>query len=197
MALQWQDKRTITVLSTTESCNIVQVRTHRGQLKQKPQVVQQYNDHMLGVDKMDQLATYYSFLRKSVKWWRKVLFWLLEVTTVNSYIVYTTRIRQLGQQPHTHLQYRRSLILGLVSHRLRLPIHNRPGRRIDLSLERLRPIPHFSEEGDRRRDCRVCSSAGHRRTTGFFCTTCSDRPHLHPGRCLHMYHTRVNFRQHN
>ena len=63
MALQWQDKRTITVLSTTESCNMIQVRTHRGQLKQKPQVIQLYNNHMLGVDKMDQLATYYSFLR--------------------------------------------------------------------------------------------------------------------------------------
>ena len=65
MALQWQDKRTITVISTTESCNIVQVRTHRGQLKEKPKVVQLYNEYMLGVDKMDQLATYYSFLRKS------------------------------------------------------------------------------------------------------------------------------------
>ena len=43
---------------------------------------------MLGVDKLDQFARYYSFLHKSVKWWRKVFFWMLEVTVVNSYIIY-------------------------------------------------------------------------------------------------------------
>ena len=162
MALQWRDKRVITVLSTSGTCNVIQVRTHRGQLKHKPEVVQVYNDHMLGVDKMDQLASYYAFLRKSVKWWRKVLFWLLEVSVVNSYIVYKSRLQHLGQPQLTHLQYRRSLILSLVSHRLQLPQQPRPGRRVDMSLERLRPIPHFSDEAERRRDCRVCSSGGHR-----------------------------------
>ena len=74
MAMQWQDKRTNTMLSTAESCDIIEVRTHRGQIKDKPSVVQVYNNNMMGVDKMDQLSTYYSFLRKSNKWWKKVLF---------------------------------------------------------------------------------------------------------------------------
>ena len=99
MAMQWQDKRTVTILSTTGSCNLVQVKMCRGVIKEKPEVVELYNQNMLGVDKMDQLATYYSFLRKSVKWWRKVMFWLLEVSVVNSYIVYTTTLGQFGQQP--------------------------------------------------------------------------------------------------
>ena len=68
--------------------------------------MQTYNDNMLGVDKTDQLAAYYSFLRKSVKWWRKVLFWLLEVSTMNSYIIYTGRLQQLRQHHLTHLQFR-------------------------------------------------------------------------------------------
>ena len=135
-----------------------------------------------------------------------VFFGLLEVSVVNSYIVYTTRLRQLGQEPLTHLQYRRSLILSLVSHRLQVPQPSRPGRRADMSLERLRPIPHFAEEverpagcrTDRRKDCRVCNRAGHRRTTLFYCTTCSDKPYLHPGRCFltttHVYTTDVKTR---
>ena len=28
-----------------------------------------HNDHMFGVDKFDQLASDYSFLHKSMKWW--------------------------------------------------------------------------------------------------------------------------------
>ena len=43
---------------------------------------------MLGVDKLDQLMAYYSFLHKSVKWWRRVFFWLLEVDVINSYIIF-------------------------------------------------------------------------------------------------------------
>ena len=47
-----------------------------------------YNTYMLGVDKLDQMMSYYSFLHKTVKWWRKVFFWILEVATVNAYIIY-------------------------------------------------------------------------------------------------------------
>ena len=196
MAMQWQDKRTITMLSTAESCNIIEVRTHRGQIKDKPSVVQVYNNNMMGVDKMDQLSTYYSFLRKSIKWWKKVLFWLLEASVVNSFITYSLRLRCLGQQPLGHQQFRRALVLSLVARRSHVPAPRRPGRHTDNSLERTRPVPHYSEEGERRRDCRVCSGAGKRRATTFYCMTCSDHPHLHPGRCFRVYHTQVNFRSH-
>ena len=195
MVLQWQDKRTITMLSTTESCNLVQVHTRRGHTREKPQVVQVYNNNMMGVDRLDQMATYYSFLRKSVKWWRKVMFWLLEVSIVNAYILHSTQLTTHQQPPLTHLQFRRALVQGLVSHRLHVPQPLRPGRRVDMSLEQMRPILHFSDESDRRRDSRVCSSSGRRRATTFYCLTCSDHPHLHPGKCFRMYHTRVNFRQ--
>ena len=154
---------------------------------------------------MDQLASYYPFLRKSVKWWHKVFFWLLEVSVVNSFITYTTRLHQLGAEPETQLQFHRSLVLSLVSNQLGLPQPPRPGRRADMSLERLRPIPHFAEEAERsqssrgnaRRDCCVCSRAGHRRTTYYYCRTCSDKPFLHPCRCFRVYHTRASLRGRN
>ena len=37
--------------------------------KKKPIVVDDYNDKMIGVDKLDQMMSYYSFKWKSVKWW--------------------------------------------------------------------------------------------------------------------------------
>ena len=48
------------------------LRCRSGQVKLKPVVVDDYNQHMLGVNKLDQFASYYSFLHKSVRWWRKV-----------------------------------------------------------------------------------------------------------------------------
>ena len=61
MVLQLKDKRIIAVLTTSGICNIIEVQTYRGQRKQKPAIVQLYNDNMLGVDKMDELASYYPF----------------------------------------------------------------------------------------------------------------------------------------
>ena len=52
-------------------------------MKLKPVVINDYNQYMLGVDKLDQFASYYSFLHKSVKWW-KMIFWMLKVAVINS-----------------------------------------------------------------------------------------------------------------
>ena len=43
---------------------------------------------MFDVDKMDQFIGHYSFPHKSVKWWRKVFFWTLEVAEVNYKVLY-------------------------------------------------------------------------------------------------------------
>ena len=53
-----------------------------------PSLKHEYNQHMAGVDWLDQRMSYYSFARKSVRWWRKVFFWLVEVMVVNAYTLY-------------------------------------------------------------------------------------------------------------
>ena len=67
-------------------------------MKTKPLVIHKYNQSMGGVDKTDQHAVYYSFGRCSVKWWRKLMFWLFEVAIVNSYIMYKMSVNK----PLTH-----------------------------------------------------------------------------------------------
>ena len=80
---------------------------------------------MNGVDKADQFTVYYSFIRKSRKWWRKLFFWMFEVTVVNSYILYKISI----QSPLSHLHYRRSVVDSLASRHLSTaPPRPRPGR---------------------------------------------------------------------
>ena len=68
---------------------------------------------MLGVDKLDQLMSYYSFLHTSVKWWRKVFFWLTEMTVVNAYIIYQQTLTETKQKC-THVAFRRELLQSLV-----------------------------------------------------------------------------------
>ena len=167
----------------------------RGVTKEKPEVVELYNKKYAR-GRYDGPADHIVFLPVQVS---KVVaegyVGLLQVSIVNSYILYTTTRRQLGQQPQSHLQFCREFILQFVAHRLQLPPPSCFGSHVDLSLERLRPVTHFSEESERRWDCRVCSVVGRSHTTSYFCVTCSDRTHLHPGRCFRLYHTRENFRQ--
>ena len=51
----------------------------------KPLCGTEYNQYMLGVDRLDQMILYYPFTRKTTKWSNKVFFYLLEVSLWNSY----------------------------------------------------------------------------------------------------------------
>ncbi|UYV66531.1 PGBD5 [Cordylochernes scorpioides] len=47
-----------------------------------------YNKHKAGVDRSDQLLSYYSFQRRTMKWWKKLFFHIFGLTIVNSHIIY-------------------------------------------------------------------------------------------------------------
>ena len=161
-------------------------------------MVADYNQYMLGVDKLDQLVSYYSFLHKSVKWWRKVFFWLLEASVVNSYVIYKDHCASNGITPKAHLAYRRSLVDELTKGlRQTSTAHSRTRTRIIPAPERLQSIPHFLRKENNRLDCYVCSKrgAGQRHLTYFRCETCLDNPPLCPIECFKLYHTRININQ--
>ena len=152
---------------------------------------------MMGVDKLDRLCTYYIFLHKSVKWWRKVFFWLLEVAVVNRYIISRHSMGQLRRKPLTHLAFCRQLLTAL-SEPMRSTAIPRPRSysREHGDIERLQPVPHFLEKRNKRRDCWVCSSkeqGGTRHLTQFYCETFTDRPALCPAPCCKIYHTRKHY----
>ena len=154
---------------------------------------------MLGVDKLDQMMSYYSFLHKTVKWWRKVFFWILEVATVNAYIIYKVLAEKRGERPMSHLAFRRKVILSL-SEPIRSSVipRARPGPRASSNVERLRQVPHYLKKGRKRRDCVVCSNreeGGTRHLSLYECDTCPNKPPLCPSGCFQAYHTQRQYRQ--
>ena len=104
MALKWRDKREVLVLSTkhTPAMQVVSVRAPGGRVeKLKPVAIHDYNKNMAGVDKSDQLMQYYSFKRKTIKWWKKVFFHLFNLALVNSQKLYNLwRIKNKKKQCH-------------------------------------------------------------------------------------------------
>ena len=112
VAWRHEKKKPVCLLSTTFSAAPTGALVgQRRQPVTKPEVFVRYNNAMGGVDIADQYCVYYSFTRKSVKWWRKAMFWAMEVGIVNSYILY----KMTAVKPISHLQYRREIILSLCS----------------------------------------------------------------------------------
>ena len=144
--------------------------------KKKRVVVDDYNNNMIGVDRLDQMMSYYSFKRKSVKWWQKVFFWVLEVMFVNAYILYTKNTS--SPRKLTSREFRREIVVSLCSDMPARHVSTR--HRHDMTLERLQG-QHFPEKVTKRRDCRICSKRGpdeERHLTNIVYGVCSDHPPL-------------------
>ena len=110
LALVWMDKRTVFTISTIHSAKMVNVKHNfRGEIVQKPRPVVDYTKHMFGVDLSDQLLAYYSLLRKSVKWWRKLAIHLVNLAILNAYIVY-----KKANPGKSHVQFRLELVQALI-----------------------------------------------------------------------------------
>ncbi|CAK1599162.1 unnamed protein product [Parnassius mnemosyne] len=86
--MKWKDKRDVLVLSTKHSVRFVEI-IKRGQVVKKPQIVLEYNKAKGGVDLADQMASYSTPLRKSIRWYKKIaLDMLLNIAMINAHVLY-------------------------------------------------------------------------------------------------------------
>lgn len=78
MILAWKDKRVVSMMSNWCDADMTTVkRFQRGGVEiavKKPNVILKYIGFMGGVDRADQYTSTYCFMRKSLKWWRKLFF---------------------------------------------------------------------------------------------------------------------------
>ena len=56
--------------------------------KIKPAAVLDYNKYKASVDRSDQMLSYYSFERKTIKCWKKLFFHLFDLVVVNAHILH-------------------------------------------------------------------------------------------------------------
>lgn len=203
MVLAWKDKRVVTMLSTVHN-NTVETITRtgkRGEEEQfsKPKVIIEYTKKMGAVDRAGHYCSSYSFTRKSLKWWRKLFFWLLEVAIVNSFTLMNLAREEENLKPLKHKVFRKALITQLVGSTRNKTATKRGRPSSTDKEERLNDKPHFIQLNPKKstKDCAVCSdrkTKGERRETLYFCETCSRKPGLHPGECFKKYHTLQKYR---
>ena len=87
MVIAWRarsKKVPVILISSSCSAGLTDVTNCRGDQVKKPLAVDRYNRSMNGVDHKDQHCVYYSFVRKTLKWWTKLFFYLLECVMLMS-----------------------------------------------------------------------------------------------------------------
>lgn len=114
----WKDKRRVLMISTRPQDHGILANTGRlnkkGQPLLKPSAVLAYNDAKKGVDVSDQLSSYYTPLRKSIRWYMKVAIELLLGTcVVNSLVVYNHGKNKKDKMDM--LQFRLALIQKMIA----------------------------------------------------------------------------------
>jgi hypothetical protein len=118
-----KDKRAVFMMSTyrdtsKEKMVIIQKGEQQKEI-QKPVCVLDYTKHTGGVDCSGHYCETYAFIRKCLKWWKKLFFWCLKVCIVNSYILHTNQKAQMGVKPMSHVKYPQTLTENFVGN-----VHN-------------------------------------------------------------------------
>ncbi|XP_070526565.1 LOW QUALITY PROTEIN: piggyBac transposable element-derived protein 4-like [Cardiocondyla obscurior] len=89
--MAWKDKRLVTMLSTMHSPQMIttdKIDYRTGETEVKPNIVVSYNKNMGRVNLLDQTICPYRTPRKSIKWYIKTYFHLLDIAIFNALVVY-------------------------------------------------------------------------------------------------------------
>ena len=116
----------------------------------------------------------------------------LEISLINSYILYKATKEQRKERPISHLRYVKIIVKQLTGN------FGQTHQASTSCFEdiRLNGKLHVIQTG-KRNDCRVCSrrnESGKRHQTTYYCNTYPDKPGMHLGKCYTIYHTKQKYR---
>lgn len=192
----WKDVKLVTTVSTYHNSDVVP-GVRAGQQCIKPKVVSDYNQFMGGVDLKDQkLAMYLLERKRGLKWYIKVFKRLLNISILNSYIIYKANIGQ--GKIMTHRQYRYTLAAELLE---KYGTSSVPRQHSNNSCDRLNSsLQHFPDHSEvgkervsnqqhklKRVRCVRCLAQKKRTMVTTFCSQC--KVYLCVGQCWRDYHT--------
>lgn len=162
---------------------------------------------MSGIDRCDQMTAAYASTRKTIRWYKKVILHMIDVTAWNSFFLYRKYCKD-GSRKYRFVQFRDDLIKSLTN----LPSNlegkniilseNHDSRRYERSnqVERMAQglVGHWPEKipgtpgGKSKKKsvflkCRMCYKKNIRRETSFRCKGCEEKPPLCPV-CFEEWH---------
>ncbi|CAI6360220.1 unnamed protein product [Macrosiphum euphorbiae] len=200
---RWKDKREVFSITTGHHPEMV-ITSNRfcQQQSTKPRHIVEYNKNMSGIDRSDQMVSYYSSPKKTIRWYKKVIFHLLDISMWNAYYLYKKKLNNINLR---YIDFHSSVITKLLhlpenivhgsqlvnKKNIRIRTSDKP-RNTSVVLEHVQEkIPHppgWKRKGYYLR-CRQCTSQKQVKQTSWRCKNCPEKPPLCPGPCFLDYHS--------
>lgn len=198
--IKWQDKKTVCLMSTIHSNDMVAVVSKKPQKNPvlKPKVVVDYNMGMGGVDKADQCMAYYPSIRNQQrKYYKKIFRHLLDQAVWNSFVLY----KKDGGSMKL-VDFRVELFEGLIKrYKTNDYVSKSVGKIPNILRLTERHFPSYVEATPKNkrnsRRCAVCANTfdengrRKRKETRYQCKNCDVGLCAAP--CFEIYHTVENF----
>lgn len=180
MIAKWRDKRDVFYISTEFTNNLKNFLNKRQQEISKPEAIIQYNRFMGGIDKKDQMMSYYPCERKTLRWYKKIGIHILYMCLINSFFMYKKYVR-----PKISLYDYRLEVLEKLLPEKEGPCVERPMAALHFAKKNTE-----SEKGKTvaRRRCIVCYKNSIRKETTYHCPACPEKPALCTEPCFSEYH---------
>ena len=185
--VQWLEKRVVTVLSTQHQATTRDDTSWRVKKDgiwieepiRRPKAIADYNKFMGGVDAFDQLASTYRLLRRSKKSWKCMFYDLIEVATINSYLLMQEYKKEypdamLRPASYSQSEYRASLARQLagIAAGEPPPLKLIGRKRRHQEIEDWQEEQHLPVAADARRNCALCNVE---RKSSIAYTVCKNR----------------------
>ena len=148
-----------------------------------PAVVADNNTIMGGVDRFDQRRERYAIGRRSLKWWHRLLYFLIDLAIVNSFIKWNCSNGGQRDQLSFRLAHVRQLTVGCEIKRRGRPdflTKNKPGVSGVSDDVRLGEVGKHLPVRTTRRWCRQRSTSKHEVRTNIMCSHCKVPLCVHP-----------------
>ena len=167
---KWHDKRDISFLSTnvlpSEVPRIVQRRKNGRNINiEKPRVADVYTANMGGIDRADQLCSFYFAGYSSRKWYRYIFWFLFNLSVCNGFILESTYRADQGKHKRPMISFRLDLAKHLIDG---FSQRKRKRRSQETPHHPVAREEHVSVHVDgRKRKCVQCIKVGRRTPKGY------------------------------
>jgi len=176
LCARWMDSKEVTVLTNCHQASKDKVMKKKKDGTREsidcPDVILFYRKIMGGVDLADQMAGLYDLDRKSLKWWKKVIFRCLLFSSVNAWVIY----KELRRNPRlSFLDFIVQLAEELIAHgKTKLPVKRASRGRPSLLRKCDNIGEHLPFEGNSRKRCKRCYSHEHKeKKNKMMCKSCN------------------------
>ncbi|CAH1982255.1 unnamed protein product [Acanthoscelides obtectus] len=187
MIQKWRDKKDVLMISTIHDDSMKKIAARSKEIE-KPACVIDYNASMGGVDLSDYYLHFYGIARtRVIKYYMKMFFHFLSVTTLNAFQIYKkiggklkrmNFLLELGEK----VVEKYSKPLQMKKRRSRTPM---PTRLIE---RHFRSIIAPTTKAKPTKRCVVCAEQKKRKESRYWCLEC--RTGLCPAPCFGIYHTK-------